>query len=118
MMYRTATVTPILYKKETIANVSPILSNEIINVSAQLSDQIISAEAKLNDNLVQVSAELTTDVLSGKAAIYDGEYSFTPTQSTQTIGIKGKVAKNNITINPIPSNYGLITWNGAVLTVS
>ena len=24
----------------------------------------------------------------------------------------------NVTVNPIPSNYGLITWNGSVLTVS
>ena len=24
----------------------------------------------------------------------------------------------NIRINPIPSNYGLITWDGSVLTVS
>ena len=24
----------------------------------------------------------------------------------------------NVTIMPIPSNYGLITWNGHVLTVS
>lgn len=50
--------------------------------------------------------------------IYDGAYEWTPTQSTQTIGIADKKALNNITINPIPQNYGLITWNGSTLTVS
>ena len=49
---------------------------------------------------------------------YEGEYEFTPTQSTQTISIENKMATQDITINPIPSCYGLITWNGATLTVS
>ena len=49
---------------------------------------------------------------------YDGDYSITPTDQTQTIPIIGKTARQNITIDPIPNNYGLITWNGAVLTVS
>lgn len=25
---------------------------------------------------------------------------------------------SQVTVNPIPSNYGLITWNGSILTVS
>lgn len=50
--------------------------------------------------------------------IYDGAYEWTPTQSTQTIEIADKKALNNITINPIPSNYGLVTWDGTSLTVS
>ena len=50
--------------------------------------------------------------------LYTGPYEFTPTQSTQTIAIDGMRADRDVTINPIPSNYGLITWNGSVLTVS
>lgn len=49
---------------------------------------------------------------------FDGEYEYTPTDTEQTIPIIGLTARRNITIDPIPSNYGLITWNGAVLTVS
>lgn len=49
---------------------------------------------------------------------YTGEYEFTPTEDTQTVRINGLRATRNITINPIPSNYGKITWNGSVLTVS
>ena len=49
---------------------------------------------------------------------YDGPYEFTPTADTQTIEIDHKMATANIVINPIPSNWGLITWNGATLTVS
>ena len=57
-------------------------------------------------------------VNGGESEIYHGEYTFTPTQSTQIVHIEGKTASKNITINPIPSNYGLITWNGLSLTVS
>ncbi len=50
--------------------------------------------------------------------VYEGAYEFTPTDEPQTIAIENKRATQNITINPIPSNYGLITWDGATLTVS
>lgn len=50
--------------------------------------------------------------------VYDGPTEFTPSGSTQTIAIENKKALADITINPIPSNYGLITWNGSELTVS
>ena len=49
---------------------------------------------------------------------YTGAYEFTPTRDTQTIEIANKKAIADIIINPIPENYGLITWNGSVLTVS
>ena len=49
---------------------------------------------------------------------YTGPYEFTPTDQTQTVEIATLQAIQDITINPIPNNYGLITWNGSVLTVS
>lgn len=49
---------------------------------------------------------------------YKGPYQFTPTAYTQTVEIAEQIATQDITINPIPSNYGLITWNGSTLTVS
>lgn len=50
--------------------------------------------------------------------IYAGDYVFTPSADTQTIEIAKKTARTDITINPIPSNYGLVSWDGATLTVS
>ena len=49
---------------------------------------------------------------------YTGAYEFTPTEDTQTIEIAEKKATADIIINPIPTNYGRITWNGSVLTIS
>ena len=49
---------------------------------------------------------------------YTGEYEFTPSGETQTIPTENRALAHDIIINPIPSNYGLVTWNGSVLTVS
>jgi len=49
---------------------------------------------------------------------YDGPYEFTPTAEEQTVRIARLQAKQDITINPIPSNYGLVTYNGSVITIS
>ena len=49
---------------------------------------------------------------------YDGPMEITPTQETQTLDTAMKSVMGDIVINPIPNNYGLITWNGSTLTVS
>lgn len=48
---------------------------------------------------------------------YEGAYEITPNDSEQTIPIVGLRATDNITIHPVPSNYGRIEWNGSELTV-
>ena len=53
-----------------------------------------------------------------RTIVYDGSYEWTPTDEIQTIEIAGKKAIDHIKINPVPQNYGLITWNGSTLTVS
>lgn len=50
--------------------------------------------------------------------VYDGPTTVTPTQQTQTLNTQQKIVLTDIIINPIPSNYGLITWDGSTLTVS
>lgn len=49
---------------------------------------------------------------------YSGSYSITPTSETQTLETEHLLMADNLTINPIPSNYGLITWDGSTITVS
>lgn len=49
---------------------------------------------------------------------YDGDYVVTPTQETQTLQTINKRMTGNVVVKPIPSNYGKITWNGSILTVS
>lgn len=49
---------------------------------------------------------------------YDGPYEVTPTEYEQTLSTQDKVLTQNVIVHPIPSNYGLITWNGTTITVS
>lgn len=60
----------------------------------------------------------TQVVVSRVAPDYEGGYEFTPTEEQQVVPTAGKILEENIVINPIPSNYGLITYNGFKLTVS
>lgn len=49
---------------------------------------------------------------------YEGEHEVTPSDETQILQTADKTVRQNIIINPIPSNYGRITWDGRVITVS
>lgn len=50
--------------------------------------------------------------------LYTGAIEVTPSAERQTLPTINRTVTDNIIINPIPSNYGLITWNGSTLTVS
>ena len=50
--------------------------------------------------------------------VYDGPMEITPTTETQILDTTMRSLVDNIVINPIPSDYGKITWNGSTLTVS
>lgn len=49
---------------------------------------------------------------------YSGETTFIPSQEMQTVQTQNTILRENIVINPIPNNYGLITYNGVFITVS
>lgn len=57
-------------------------------------------------------------ILSSVFPDYEGEYHFTPGQETQTLETRNRVLRERIVIDPIPRNYGLITYNGRTITVS
>ena len=60
----------------------------------------------------------TVDTAGAAIPGYEGEYIVTPQAVEQILPTKDTLLAANIVINPIPSNYGLITWNGSTLTVS
>ena len=80
----------------------------------------LSAVGRLDATLSGVQSLTATLSLPQAVAVdeYSGPYEFTPGDTPQVVEIANKKAADNITINPIPQNYGLITWNGATLTVS
>jgi len=49
---------------------------------------------------------------------YSGATEATPSRETQAFNTRGLLMPENFTVNPIPRNYGLITYNGFEITVS
>ena len=77
------------------------------------------------DNVTPMDVEMTqeadfvcnfsTGVSSGD---YDGPYTVTPSNQRQILATQAKTLDANIVVEPIPSHYGLITYNGVTITVS
>ena len=57
-------------------------------------------------------------IIEVETAPYTGAYSATPSASAQVFPTTGLRMTADFTVAPIPSNYGLITYNGSVITVS
>lgn len=51
------------------------------------------------------------------ASDYQGPTEVTPTEQRQVLSTSGKTLGTNIVVNPIPSNYGRIAWDGRALKV-
>ena len=77
----------------------------------------ITPGATINASLAR-GQTVGASIDKARDALYEGAYVVTPTQQTQTLPTDGRYLRSDITINPIPSNYGLITYNGSVITVS
>ena len=73
------------------------------------------ADCSLN---VMMDGDLGVVVETGRLPVYDGATELTPSAETQVLQTNQYALRSNIVVNPIPSNYGLITWNGSTLTVS
>ena len=57
-------------------------------------------------------------VLVSSDEYYTGDYTITPQAQAVTLETEQLKMSANVTIEAIPSNYGLITWNGSTLLVS
>lgn len=67
-----------------------------------------------------IRADFSNTVIAEKVItdMYSGDYTITPSATGMVLETVGKASSQNFVINPIPKNYGLITWNGSYLTVS
>lgn len=72
----------------------------------------------VSNSNVTVSVGLATPIVASIVPEYDGDYDITPTSTAQVFQTNGKKLTHDFIVEPIPSNYGLITWNGSTITVS
>lgn len=78
---------------------------------------VLDGELSLNLN-IDGEAGTVIKVTEHDLPVYSGQTEVTPSEGTQTLQTVNRTVLQNIIINPIPSNYGRITWNGSTLTVS
>lgn len=89
------------------------------NVRFNQTSQTLNVKFKSNNRRFDVRfKDLQQITVRPDAEYYEGEYNVTPTTEAQTLKTANKLMIENVVINPIPKNYGLITYNGFGITVS
>ena len=68
------------------------------------------------DQVGEIQGKITLG--SSGAEPYSGEYEVSPSEELQKLNTRGKIMTAEVQVNPIPPNYGLITWTGSTLIVS
>ena len=89
----------------------------IIPVSLEVESSAVHLPLQIEEDS-PIEMELTTGIVYRTGDLYTGETTVTPTTETQTLLTAGFQMPRDVVINPIPQNYGLITWNGSTITVS
>lgn len=84
--------------------------------TASLNADINAPSLSVKFNAPTLNAGTGPQRIGGQA--YAGPYTVTPTTSEQALSTNGKTMTGDVVINPIPSDWGHISWNGAILTVS
>ena len=88
----------------------------ILDGDADLIEKI-NGDASLTE-LLDGEVGIITTIHGGAYPEYTGPKEITPTTEAQTLSTASTSVLDNIVIRPIPNNYGLITWDGATITVS
>lgn len=89
-----------------------MILNGDMNISVMLDGEMTAAQTLGGE------VGVITIVNSGALPGYTGATEVTPSDVVQVLATREKSVLTDIIINPIPNNYGLITWNGSTLTVS
>lgn len=72
----------------------------------------------VNSNNLSMSVSIATPIQMIDGEKYRGSYEVVPSSERQTLSTALLTMTDDVIIHPIPSNYGLITWDGSILMVS
>ena len=89
-----------------------------IPVTLSVAESVQEYTMSATESVQNFAMNIETEIVTSLHPDYTGAVTVTPTNRTQVLSTKDTVVLDNITINPIPNNYGLITWNGSTITVS
>ena len=87
-----------------------------MRLEVEFCPQTLSVDVKSETYSTEFQNPIARDYVEREP--YTGAYEITPSGDLQILSTKNLRMTDNITINPVPSNYGRIDWNGQYLTVS
>jgi hypothetical protein len=89
-----------------------------VNVIFEEIDETLSADFFENEH--ELDADFgEVHVVSDDSEPYEGDYAVTPMAEKQVMPTKGKYMTDDVVVNPIPQEYGLITYDhNRTITVS
>lgn len=90
----------------------------MITINATVTASNVTLKPKVTASGASINADVGAEYTIIPAQSYEGDYIFTPSDEEQVVPTANLRLANDITINPIPNNYGRISYNGSVLTVS
>ena len=79
---------------------------------------VVSAASSVVAQGKRQKVEASSYIRIGGGDPYTGSYEVTPSEEEQVLRTASCVLGEDVKVNPIPSNYGLITWDGTSLHVS
>ena len=89
------------------------------NTLIDISGDTVTASTLLSGYTAHdASGTQITGQAAGSLPTYTGATTVTPTESTQTLSTANTSVLANITVNPIPDNYGRITQVGNRLVIT
>lgn len=89
-----------------------------IEVDFTVAEDIQRFDMTVAEQNVSVDMSVATPIVTSTVDPYDGPTEATPSGEEQVFQTADKRMLENFVVHPIPSNYGLITYNGTYITVS
>ena len=97
---------------------------ELLSIEGKLQEEsrlcgTLQETASLHGTLqstADLSANLTVPPIRGGIP-YGGQYEVTPAEETQILPTRGRILARDIIVNPIPTNYGRVTWTSGHLLI-
>lgn len=86
------------------------------NININIRSSKVNTSINSSNMDINVGSSIAREVIDTYP--YEGEYIINPNTETQILETKNLRMLKDVVINPIPNNYGLITWNGSFLMIS
>ena len=90
----------------------------MITVPMTVSASAVSLPMDVTASEVSLAVSVGANYVMNREDTYEGPYEITPSAEEQTVNTRMTALEQDIVIHAIPNNYGLISYNGSVITVS